>query len=635
MSLRDVLFGKPLRTEEEQREQIGVASGIPTLGLDALASAAYGPEAALTVLLPLGILASAYIGPITSLILVVLFAVSVSYRQTIPAYPQGGGSFTVAKENLGPVPGLIAASALSIDYVLNVAVAISAGVGALVSTLPFLLPHTLALCLIILTLLTIVNLRGIRTAGLVFMFPTYLFVACLGATVLWGVGKTVLAHGHPVPVVPPPRIPPVTTMAAAWLLLRAFASGSTALTGIEAVSNAVPVFRPPQVILARRTLTCITAILAFLLAGVGFLSSSYHISATPPGQTGYQSVLSQLIGAVTGRGAFYFVSMASILFVLSLSANTSFADFPRVCRLLALDQYLPAQFAHRGSRLVYTSGIITLTACSAGLLIAFRGITDRLIPLFAIGAFLAFTLSQLGMVVHWRRTDGPHARFSLILNGLGALATATTLVIIAIFKFTEGAWISILLIPALVVMFLRIRRYHEHIMEEIRDDRPLEVADLPVPLIVIPLQRLDRVACKALQLALTWSPEIHVVQMLVEDLESEDLTDRWGRLVEQPARQAGYSPPKLVILPSPYREYFGPLLDYRHTLAAEHPGRPIVVMIPELVQKRWYHFLFPHRTTLLKSLLLLKGGPQNVIVTTPWYPPETRGSEAPAQTPQP
>jgi len=276
MSLRELLFGRPLRTEEEQIEQIGPLAGVPVLGLDALASASYGPEAALTVLLPLGLFSAGYIIPITICIIAVLLAVFFSYRQTISAYPQGGGSFTVAKENVGQFPGLLAASALSIDYVLNVAVAISAGVGAPVSALPALLPYTLWLCLGILCLLAVTNLRGIRSAGLVFMLPTYMFVGCLAAVIVMGVTKAMLSHGHPAALVPTPKIPASTSSAGAWLFLQAFASGCTALTGVEAVSNAVPIFRRPTIKKARLTLTLIVFILAGLLAGEAFLGTHLH-----------------------------------------------------------------------------------------------------------------------------------------------------------------------------------------------------------------------------------------------------------------------------------------------------------------------------------------------------------------------
>jgi amino acid transporter len=619
LHLKELLFGKPLRTEEELVEQVGPTKAIPVLGLDALASSSYGPEAAMTILLPLGILASGYIGWITICIVVVLLAVFVSYLQTIPAYPQGGGSFTVAKENLGTFAGLLAASALCTDYVLNVAVAISAGVGAMVSAWPPLLPYTVPLCLGILALLTFVNLRGVRTAGLVFMLPTYLFISCLAITVLIGMVKVVLDHGQPVPVTTPPRINPAIQTASVWLLLRSFASGSTALTGVEAVSNAVPSFRRPSVKLARKTLTVLIGLLAFLLCGIAFLIHGYHINAMPPGQAGYQSIISQIVGAVAGRNIFYYVTIGSVLLALTLSANTSFADFPRVCHMLALDEYLPAEFAHRGSRLVYSSGIVVLASLAAVLLLIFRGITDRLIPLFAIGAFTAFTLSQLGMVIHWRRSREPHARRSMVLNAIGATATACTLVIITISKFRAGAWLVVLVIPLLIYFLLRIRRYNSRVERETGDNMPLEVSDLCEPIVVIPMKRLDRVARKALRLALTLTSEIHVVQILSEEMRTEDLTHEWRTLVEEPVQGINRKPPILVVRPSAYREFFGPLLDYLKEVAQKNPGRHIAVLVPELVEKHWYDFFLRHRATVLKAVLILRGGPQIIIITAPWY----------------
>jgi amino acid transporter len=627
MNLKEIIFGRRLRSEEEESEQLGTLTGIPVLGLDALSSAAYGPEAALTVLIALGTLASGYIIPITGIIIALLIAVAMSYRQTIPAYPGGGGSFTVAKENLGPVAGLFAASALCIDYVLNVAVAISAGVAALVSALPPLLPFTLPLCLLILVVLAIVNLRGIRTAGLLFIFPTYLFVACLGIVVTIGVVKTIIAHGHPLPVISPPQIPISISTVSIWLLVRAFASGCTALTGVEAVSNAVPIFRQPTTTLAKRTLTIIIMLLALLLAGVAFLSHSYGISATPPGQAGYQSILSQIIAAVTGRGVFYYVSIASVLLVLALSSNTSFTDFPRVCRLLALDEYLPAEFAHRGRRLVFTEGICLLTVLSGVLLVVYGGITDRLIPLFAVGAFTAFTLSQAGMVLHWHRSEEPNAKWSLTLNAIGAVATAVTLVILAVSKFTEGAWISILVIPPIVMLFARIRHYHQEIYSETIEIVPLDVKELTPPIIVVPLKQLSSIARKGLRLAMSLSSEVHVVQVVAEEMNTDDLLHLWNKLVSEPTRQAGKQVPVLSVIRSPYREFFGPLLRYINKLALHHPDRQLAVVIPELVEVQWYNLFLRHRATLLKTMLRLQGNPQIVIITTPWYRKETHKKE--------
>ncbi|MDP8989201.1 MAG: amino acid permease, partial [Acidobacteriota bacterium] len=394
MNILDIVVGKPIKTIDERAEQIGPAQGIPIFGLDALSSAAYGPEAALSLLLPLGLMGVRYIIPISAAIIALLVIVYFSYLQTISAYPAGGGSYTVARFNLGARAGLLAAAALLADYILTAAVGISAGVGALVSAVPSLLPHTVAICLGILLVITVLNLRGVREAGVVFAVPTYLFVGTLLITIVAGVLRVLLSGGHPSPLVPFPAPPPVTQAVSYWLLLKVFASGCTAITGVEAVSNGVKAFREPGVKNAQRTLTVIIFLLAILLAGISFLVRSYGIAATDPGLPGYQSLLSMLIAAVFGKGVFYYLAMASILFVLSLSANTAFADFPRLCRAIAQNNYLPHAFGYRGRRLVYTYGIVCLALLCGGLLILFGGVTDRLIPLYAVGAFLAFTLSQ-------------------------------------------------------------------------------------------------------------------------------------------------------------------------------------------------------------------------------------------------
>src|SRR6266705_3487208 len=460
MSLIDLLFGRPLKSSDERSEKLGPAAGIAVFGLDALSSAAYGPEAALTLLIPLGAAGITYILPISASIIILLSIVYFSYRQTIEAYPTGGGSYTVARQNLGAFPGLVAAAALMIDYVLTAAVGISAGVGALVSAIPKLQPHTLMLCLAILLLITLVNLRGSRETGAVFMLPTYLFLGTLGTTIVAGIGKAILSGGHPTPVEAPPALPAATAAVGLWLLLRAFASGCTAMTGVEAVSNGVTAFREPVVQTARRTLTTVIALLAIMLLGIAYLCRAYQIGAVEPGP-GYQSVLSQLTAAVVGRNVFYLITIGSVLLVLSFSANTAFADFPRLCRLIAQDGYLPVPLAERGRRLVYTWGITTLALLCAALLILFGGVTDRLIPLFAVGAFLAFTLSQAGMVAHWRRKGG--SRLAIFLNALGAVATAGTVIIVTVTKFLAGAWITTLLIPLIMIMMFSLRRQYERL----------------------------------------------------------------------------------------------------------------------------------------------------------------------------
>lgn len=624
MSLREILFGRALRSEEQEAQKIGPARGVPVLGLDALASAAYGPEAALTILLGLGVGAARYIEPISAVIILVLVVVYVSYRQTIKAYQNGGGAYTVASENLGRTPALVAAGALCLDYILNVAVAISAGVGAIVSAAPALLPYTLLLCLTILALLTVTNLRGVRESGVLFMLPTYVFLATLGGTVVLGIIRVALTHGHPIPVVAPPAPHPargvVSGMAGAWLLLRAFASGCTAMTGVEAVSNGVPIFKEPVVRNARRTLTIIIAALAFLLAGIAYLSRTYGIVATPPGVAGYRSIVSQVVGAVAGTGAFYYVTIASVVAVLCLSANTSFAGFPRLCQSLALDEYLPAEFAHPGRRLVYSVGVVALAVLAAVLLIAFGGITDRLIPLFAVGALLTFTLSQAGMVVHWKRAAGRGARGARALNAAGALTTGATLVVVVASKFVEGAWITVIIIPALVLFFRWVRGHEERIDRETDVTGPMQLDQPPPPLVVVPLKRLNRVARKALRLAISMSPDVQVVQVFAEDLAMEDLRRDWRDMVECPLREAGFKAPALVLLRSPYREFFGPLLHHVRALVDANPRRYVAVVVPELVDRKWYELLLgSHRATLLKGLLWLRGGPRVLVISTPWY----------------
>lgn len=624
MSLGEILFGRALRSEEQEAQKIGPAKGVPILGLDALASAAYGPEAALTVLLALGAGASRYIEPISAAIILVLAIVYVSYRQTIKAYQNGGGAYAVASENLGRTAALVAAGALCLDYTLNVAVAISAGVGAIVSAAPVLLPYTLLICLTILVALTVTNLRGVRESGLLFMLPTYLFLLCLGGTIVVGIVKVLASHGHPTPVVPLPspvsKPTVVTGLAGAWLLLRAFASGCTAMTGVEAVSNGVPMFREPTVRNARRALGIIIGALVFLLAGIAYLSRTYGIVATPPGVVGYRSVVSEVVGAVAGTGVFYYLTIASVFAVLCLSANTSFAGFPGVCRALALDEYLPAEFAHPGRRLVYSVGIVTLAVLAAILLIAFGGITDRLIPLFAVGALLTFTLSQAGMVVHWRRAGGRGARGASVLNASGAVATGLTLIVVVASKFIEGAWITVLIIPALVWLFRWVRGHEERIDRETDVSGPLQLDQPPPPIVVVPLKRLNRVARKALRLAISMSPDVQVVQVFAEDLAMDDLRRNWRNTVECPLREAGFRVPQLVLLRSPYREFFGPLLRHVRQLVNTNPRRYVAVVVPELVDRRWYElFLRSHRATVLKGLLWLRGGPRVLVINTPWY----------------
>ena len=619
VNIVDLLFGRPLATEEEKAERIGPLKGIPIFGLDALSSAAYGPEAALTLLIPLGMAGAAYVWPITLGIVALLGIVYFSYRQTISAYPQGGGSYTVATENLGENAGLLAAAALMIDYVLTAAVGISAGVGALVSAIPSLQSRTVPLCLGILLLITIINLRGMQETGGVFMLPTYIFIGCILGMIAVGLFKTVVAGGHPVAVIPPPKLTAVTASVSAWLLLRTFSSGCTAMTGVEAVSNGVMAFREPTDKYAKLTLTLIIAILMLMLLGIAYLVPAYGIAATDPGLPGYNSVLSQLLAAVAGRGAFYWLSIGSILVVLSLSANTAFADFPRLARAIAANGYLPHAFVARGRRLVFATGVYALAFLTGVLLIIFRGVTDRLIPLYAVGAFLAFTLSQAGMVVHWRRTGGPQAGRSMFVNGLGAAATGATTAVVLVAKFVDGAWITVLLIPSLILMMRSVRRHYSQVAQEISVATPIHTQDLHEPIVLLPIDRWSLVAENAIRYAWTLSKEIHVLHVACGE-ETDSLCRQWGEVVEAPARAANLPLPQLVVLDSPFRWIVKPIVNYALQQQMLKPDRNITVMIPELVESHWYHYLLHNnRPEAIRALLLFNGNQRITVVSIPYH----------------
>ena len=618
MGIVNVLFGRPLASSEDEGERITPTQGVPTFGLDALSSAAYGPEAALTILLPLGLLGVHYIVPLMMAIIALLVIVYFSYRQTIAAYPNGGGSYTVARENLGSGAGLLAGAALMIDYLLNVAVGISAGIGALVSAVPSLEPHTLALCLLVLALLTIVNLRGIKEAGTAFIAPTYLFVGTLAIVIFVGLYKVLVSGGHPVAVTvlgPAAASSPSVQLVGAWILIKAFASGCTALTGVEAVSNGVQAFRQPVVPAARATLTAIIAILILLLAGVAVVVKYYGIMATDPGQPGYQSVLSMVTAAVAGKGIFYDLTMFSVLLVLCLSANTSFADFPRLCRMVARDDYLPHSLTTRGRRLVFSQGIWALAILAGLLLILFGGVTDRLIPLFAIGAFMAFTLSQAGMVGHWRKNaKGFGAVRGMLVNGVGALATGLTLMVIVVAKFVEGAWVVVVLLPLLLVFMGRIKRHYELTNKEVELKGKLDLTgeNTSPPIVLVPVDRWNAATEKALQFALTLSPDVQAVHVTCD---ADENNAPWE---ENPPQ--GTRVPKLVTLPSPYRLVVHPILDYVLKVEKENPERLIAVVIASMVERHWYHyFMHNQRGQMLTALLLLRGDERINIVNVPWY----------------
>ena len=558
MSIVDVVLGRRLASSEQDARKIGWFEGVPAMGLDGLGSASYGPEAALTILIPLGVVSLDWIGPVMAPIVLLLVVLYLSYRQTVVAYPTNGGAYTVSKENLGRDASLVAAAAIMIDYVLNVAVGISAGVGALTSSVPALQPYTLALCLAVLALVTLANLRGTAEAGWLFAVPT-------------GVGA----------------------------------------------------FREPVVRNAHRTLTVICAALGLLLVGIAAVAHAYALGAMDQTQPDYQSVLSQLAGAVAGRGAIYYVAMASMLAVLCLSANTSFVGFPRLCRLVAEDGFLPRSFAVADRRLVFSVGIAFLTVVAGLLLVAFGGITDRLIPLFAVGAFLTFTMSQAGMVVHWRRQSGRNG-LRLAINALGAATTLAALGVIVVAKFTDGAWIVLLALPATVWLLRAIHRYYAALDARLAVAGPFTMDETAPPTVLVAVQGRNRLSDRALQFAMTLSPDVIAVHLVrLQGPEAEDdareVEARWRDEVVDPLAARGLKAPKLVLLAAPFREIHGPLLDYMERLDAETPGRSVAVLIPELVLTRWWERLLHNRRgERLRAALLQHGGPRLNVIISPW-----------------
>ena len=567
MSLADSLFGRPLATSEERAEHIGVFAGIPIFGLDALTSAAYGPETALSLLIPLGIAGVTHLIPIVTVVLILLGIVFFSYRQTIAAYPTGGGSYTVASENLGTGAGLLAAAALMIDYILTAAVGITAGVGAVVSDQQWLQPHMLMLCLLVLAFLAMVNMRGVKDTGAAFILPTFLFVGTVLATVAFGVFRVIAEHGHPVARAEMPHALPATIgYLGVWLALKSFSNGCAAMTGVEAVSNGVMAFREPRVRNAQMALTIIMGTLVVMLFGTAWLATRYGIMAMDPTDPNYQSLLSLIVMAVFGRSWFFHFTMWSIFLALTLSANTAFADFPRVTRAVALNDFLPHVFVLRGRRLLYSYGIYALTAMTAVILIKFSGNIDNIISLYAIGAFLAFTLSQTGMVVHWKKQGRDHKGrlWHMLVNGTGAVATGITTLIVLAAKFTSGAWMVALLVPMLIVLMLVIKKHYTRVKGEVVEMAPISLTNMQQPLVVIPMARWDRMTEKALRFGLLLSKEIKVLNVIGCDGE-ETLDPVWEENVLKPIRAQGLSRA---------RAYHPALQHTAHHHAADglHPG---------------------------------------------------------------
>ena len=635
MSVAALLFGRRLSNREQETRKIGWFEAVPAMGLDGLGSASYGPEAALTILMPLGAASLAWVGWVMAPIVVLLAILYLSYRQTVRAYPSNGGAYTVSRENLGRNASLLAAAALMVDYILNVAVGISAGVGALTSSIPALQPWTLTLCLVVLALVTLANLRGTPEAGWLFALPTYVFVISFLGLIAVGLWNILTTGGHPHPLVTPPALPTPTGAIGVWLFMRAFASGCTAMTGVEAVSNGVSAFKEPVIEQAHKTLTIICLVLGLLLAGIAVVAHFYGLAAMDQTKPDYRSVLSQLTAAIAGHGVIFYVAMASLLAVLSLSANTSFVGFPRLCRIVAQDGYLPRAFAVADRRLVFSVGIFVLTATAGGLLILFGGITDRLIPLFAIGAFLTFSMSQIGMVAHWRR-EGPGNAGRLAINAAGAATTVVAVIVILAAKFLEGAWITVLAIPLIIAILLAIHRYYGRLDASLECSGPFTIEETDPPTVLVAVEGRNRMTDRALRIAMTLSPDviaIHLLRLAGPEMEEDGkrLKEQWQTEIVHPLEARGLKAPRLMLLPAPYRELHEPLLKFIAKLDEDTPGRSVAVMIPETVKKRWWEsVLHLNRGDRLRRMLLKHGNSRVNVFIAPWQATASASSATPA-----
>jgi amino acid transporter len=594
-SLKRVLVGDPLATSQVAHQKISKTVALAVFSSDALSSCAYATEEILIALAAAGAAGMVYGLPIAIAITTLLAIVAFSYRQTIHAYPSGGGAYIVAKDNLGVGAGLVAGAALLVDYVLTVTVSIAAGVAAITSAFPDLFEHRVAIGILLMGFITLANLRGVRESGALFAPPTYFFIASLTALIFTGFFRTQVLGVAP----PPVQDLEVTEALSVFLLLKAFSSGCAALTGVEAISNAVPAFREPESKNAAITLAWMAAILGFLFMGITVLARQLHLV---PSHT--ETILSQLAHAMFGSGVLYYCVQFATALILILAANTSFADFPRLSSLLARDGFLPRQLANRGDRLVFSNGIILLGLVAAILLVIFRGQTHAIIPLYAVGVFLSFTLSQLGMVRHWYDNQEPGWQIKMLINLTGGITTGVVMFVIAGTKFVHGAWVVVLLIPLLSVAFNGVKKHYEFVARELS----LEGFRPKVPsghTVVVLISGVHRGVLEALQYAKALSPNVTALSVEIDHQATERIRERW--------RQWGMGIP-LTVLKSNYRSVVRPLLDYLDDFLEKNPGQVVTVVLPEFIASRWWHHLLHNQTAfLIKGALLFRRG---VIVTS-------------------
>ena len=611
--IEELLIGKPLKTEELKGEKFNVFWGLPILSSDAMSSVAYASEAILKILLPvLGIASFTSLVHVSLAIVVLLFILVFSYRQTIDSYPSGGGSYIVAKDNLGTMPGLTAGAALSIDYVLTVAVSICAGTAAITSAVPALFKYRVIISLALILLLTIGNLRGIKESSKMFGTPAYLFIIIIAILIFTGIIKHLLGYPPAVTHVDGvAEIPKQVGSIGLILFLQAFASGCTALTGVEAVSNGIPNFRDPAQKNAKKVLLRLGLVVLFMFGGISYLATMYH--GVPNEKV---TLVAQIALMVFGNGAFKFMFIAvqaSTALILIMAANTAYADLPLLLSLIAKDGYAPRQFNKRGKRLSFSNGIILLCLGASMLVIGFNGLTDALLPLYAVGVFLSFTLSQTGMLTRWFRLKTPGWRHKAVINGIGALMTLFTVVDIAAEKFMLGAWVVIILIPLFVFAMLRIKNHYNKIAEQLKlviDEKPKDITYIEhKQYVIVPIDTLNKSFLKALNYARTISSNIIVFHISIDEEATERLQKKWAEY------NVGIP---MIIKKSPYRDVLKLLCDYIDSEEyAAGPNDMVTVVIPQFIITKWWHKVLHNQTSWFLRTMLMKR--RNIAVITVPY----------------
>ncbi len=601
--LKEFLVGKPLPTEADKEERLTKVKALAVFSSDAISSSAYATEEILIVMVAAGAAGLTFSLPISIAIAILLVVVAFSYRQTVHAYPHGGGSYTVSRENLGTLAGLLAAAALLIDYVMTVAVSVSAGIAAITSAIPTLFSHRVELSVAAVAIITLINLRGVRESATIFALPVYLFIFGLASVLVVGVGRVLLGLGpveyqaHAVPTQP--------EMVSLFLILHAFAAGSVAMSGTEAIANGVPAFKPPESKNAATTLTIMATILGVFFIGLTFLTDQFHIIPTD-----VETVISQVARAVFGTGIVYGIFQVATMLILILAANTSFSGFPRLAYVMARDGFMPHQFSFRGDRLAFSNGIIYLGALAAGLIILFGASTHALIPLYAVGVFVSFTFSQAGMVRHWLKSKEPGWQKSMIINGAGAILTALVSVIVASVKFFLGAWMVLLLAPILIGVFNLIHRHYGQVAEQLSvSDGDTQLAKPLRQIVLVPISDINRASLRALAFARTIAKSPIALHLMHDPEASHAFEERWKHWANGT---------ELVVLESPYRSFIGPFLAYVDALQKRDPDSYITIVLAEALPSAWWQHLLHNQTALqLKAALLFRHN--TVVIDVPYH----------------